>query len=139
MGATARDRVPRAANANSNAPIAGNRVSGNPAAETIVFSSILGKISFGTSPCHIHVKAIPNRAKAWIRAIRILISGGIPRSIHRRRRSKLHAVAQPMSGRNRTGRATGLQVQSASDNRTKSRIDFQTGLGGIASIRNPLE
>ena len=58
---------------NSKAPITGNRMSGNPAAKIIVFSSMLGKINFGTSPCHIHVKAIPSRATAWIKAIRILI------------------------------------------------------------------
>src|SRR5579859_5452855 len=62
-----RQRV-TAAKANSNTPIAASRVCGNPARESMAFSSMLGKSSFGTMPCHSHVKAIPSRASAWINA-----------------------------------------------------------------------
>ena len=87
-------------NATSTAPIAGSIPIDTPTALIIAFSSTLGNINFGISPCHNQMNATQARAHACISAIRKEVSGGISRSIHKRSRSKLQAVAQPINGRN---------------------------------------
>ena len=66
-------------------------------------------------PARIQMKAIAAAASAWLRAWRTACCGSRPCSIQSRRRSKLHAVAQPIRGRNSSrskSRPTGPQRTS---------------------------